>query len=54
MITRREAAAIVDAVFTSTGADGVFYASANHPLDTSRLLMIMTPGPNWTLGTQTI
>lgn len=51
MITRREmeAAAIVDAVFTSTGADGVFYASANHPLDTSKTTAVndnlMTPGP---------
>jgi len=38
MIAKREmeAAAIVDAVFTSTAADGVFYASASHPLDTTK------------------
>ena len=42
MIAKREmaAAAIVDAVFTSTAADGVFYASATHPLDTSKTVSV--------------
>lgn len=31
-----EAAAVVNAVFTATGADGVAYAADNHPLDTSK------------------
>src|SRR5690606_19098499 len=50
MIAKREmeAAAIVDAVFTSTAADGVYYASATHPLDTSKTAAVnnnlMTPG----------
>jgi hypothetical protein len=38
MVAKREmeAAAIVDAVFTSVSADGTFYASATHPLDTTK------------------
>ena len=38
IIIKREqdAAAIVNAVFTATGADGVAYAADNHPLDTSK------------------
>lgn len=51
MISKREknAAAVVDAVFTSTGADGVAYAADNHPLDTSKTALVndnlMTAGP---------
>ena len=50
MIAKREMAAadVVDAVFTSTAADGVFYASATHPLDTSKTAAVndnlMAPG----------
>jgi hypothetical protein len=42
MITKREknVAAVVDGVFTSTGADGVYYASASHPLDTSKTSLL--------------
>jgi len=38
MVVKREqdAAAIVDGVFTTTGADGVYYASDSHPLDTTK------------------
>jgi hypothetical protein len=51
MVTKREknVAAVVDGVFTSTGADGVYYASASHPLDTSKTALLndnlMTAGP---------
>jgi hypothetical protein len=42
MISKREkeAAAVVDSVFTSTGADGVYYAANNHPLDTSKTALV--------------
>lgn len=50
MITKREkeVAAVVDGVFAATGADGVFYAADNHPLDTSKTSAVndnlMAPG----------
>lgn len=42
MISKREqnAAAVVDGVFTATGADGVAYAAANHPLDTTKTALV--------------
>jgi hypothetical protein len=42
MITKREkeAAAVVDGVFTNTGADGVAYAANNHPLDSSKTALV--------------
>ena len=42
MITKREknAAAVVDGVFTNTGADGVYHASDSHPLDTSKTALL--------------
>jgi hypothetical protein len=44
----RNVGAVVDAVFTSTAADGVYYASASHPLDTAKTALLndnlMSPG----------
>jgi hypothetical protein len=42
MISKREknAAAVVDGVFTNVGADGVTYASNSHPLDTSKTPLV--------------
>lgn len=42
MISKREkeAAAVVDGVFTDTGADGVARASNSHPLDTSKTALL--------------
>lgn len=42
MITKREknVAAVVDGVFTAISADGVAYASASHPLETSKTALL--------------
>lgn len=42
MIVKREknCAAVVDGVFTATGADGVAYAANNHPLDTTKTALV--------------
>lgn len=42
LAVRRElnAAAILDGVFTTTGADGVAYAANNHPLDTNKTALV--------------
>lgn len=42
MVEKRElnVAAVVDAVFTATGADGVAYASNSHPLDTTKTALL--------------
>lgn len=42
MISKREknCAAVVDGVFTETAADGVYYASNSHPLDTSKTALL--------------
>lgn len=42
MVVKREknVAAVVDGVFTTTGADGVAYAADAHPLDTSKTALV--------------
>ena len=46
MVTKREqeVAAVVDGVFTTTGADGKAYAANDHPLDTSKTAAKKTTG----------